>query len=349
MSVKLFLAGLILASQFSCLNVKHSHRHQQHNAIKFPDENGNLRFATLKDFEKYSLLKDFVHFKKLQRRRKRRVKFPVCFEISDKVTRKEKRLLKFYVQKSINTWLKALKNYKGWDINKVVVKASYQSTCSERTELDRKYIVEYKKDEKDRSYAEYFNYRMVIARDSIKPKKDLIGLFMHEVGHQLGLADTYSERGKQRPIGQDRSIMNLWWEVSPGQIAEDDVVGIRTVWRNLQGEIAPDECPENYVQGTVMEENSPHFFCIRSSRESEIKDHNQQCKELAAAGECEREPGYMLETCSNACRDIFLDNSLDAHPNCALWASLGECEKSPDYMLRSCIVSCEKQSELRIR
>ena len=37
----------------------------------------------------------------------------------------------------------------------------------------------------------------------------------------------------------------------------------------------------------------------------------------------------------------------DAHENCKMWAEAGECEKNPGYMLKNCKISCAAFNEER--
>merc|ERR1719270_1795784 len=67
-------------------------------------------------------------------------------------------------------------------------------------------------------------------------------------------------------------------------------------------------------------------------------------------GECEANPGYMLENCPEACGSCEPVPTpapmppptpcVDNHVDCAYWAGLGECEANPGYMLVNCQAAC---------
>lgn len=57
---------------------------------------------------------------------------------------------------------------------------------------------------------------------------------------------------------------------------------------------------------------------------------------LFIAGECDKNPKYMLHHCQTSC--TFTDN----HSKCSEWASLGECAANPKYMLHHCARACKK-------
>lgn len=82
----------------------------------------------------------------------------------------------------------------------------------------------------------------------------------------------------------------------------------------------------------------------------------------SAAGECDKNPVYMLRECMVSCNqcpswqlpdanstelkqrhNMTLSHKCsDNEERCGMWASAGECEKNPIYMLRECMVSCNQ-------
>ena len=57
-------------------------------------------------------------------------------------------------------------------------------------------------------------------------------------------------------------------------------------------------------------------------------DQNENYKNRASYGECEKTPGYMPTNCMKSC-DRCASYS-DKHENCEHWASHGKCEKNAD-------------------
>jgi len=70
-------------------------------------------------------------------------------------------------------------------------------------------------------------------------------------------------------------------------------------------------------------------------------DTNQYCEDWAANGECEINPGWMLDSCPASC-DVCSSPGLctDENQYCEDWAASGQCEANPNYMLESCRKSC---------
>jgi hypothetical protein len=81
---------------------------------------------------------------------------------------------------------------------------------------------------------------------------------LHEVGHLMGLADTYSEPGRQQPIGQPDSVMNYVY--SHDQLQQDDIFGIRALWEYMryQGPF----CRYPYGVGGAYENKGNIAFCV---------------------------------------------------------------------------------------
>lgn len=76
----------------------------------------------------------------------------------------------------------------------------------------------------------------------------------------------------------------------------------------------------------------------------ECVDAHDQCGTWSSLGECERNPSFMLQTCSKSCGICDANNKgcLDKNPSCQGWTEAGECEKNPMYMHQECPKSCGK-------
>jgi len=68
-------------------------------------------------------------------------------------------------------------------------------------------------------------------------------------------------------------------------------------------------------------------------------DGNPGCPAWAASGECQRNPGWMLENCRLSCNNCPTQCT-DNNPGCAAWAASGECQRNPGWMLENCRLSC---------
>jgi hypothetical protein len=82
-------------------------------------------------------------------------------------------------------------------------------------------------------------------------------VILHEFGHMMGLADTYSEGGYQTPINQPSGIMNyayLYDELQP-----DDIAGAIAVYEYANGR--GPFCRGIYVPGGAYENKNQIAFC----------------------------------------------------------------------------------------
>jgi len=75
-------------------------------------------------------------------------------------------------------------------------------------------------------------------------------------------------------------------------------------------------------------------------------DMDQDCEGFAERGECDSNPGWMLENCRKSCGVCSQEDGeeiscKDHDKECAFWASVDECEKNPSYMLENCKKSCK--------
>ncbi|KAL8586258.1 hypothetical protein ACOMHN_003773 [Nucella lapillus] len=83
-------------------------------------------------------------------------------------------------------------------------------------------------------------------------------------------------------------------------------------------------------------------------------DEQVNCHDWAEGGQCDANPGYMLNHCKKSCHHcdgsgttrttlvpITTPGSCrNDNPNCGPWASAGYCGTRPDYMLKHCKLSC---------
>ena len=55
------------------------------------------------------------------------------------------------------------------------------------------------------------------------------------------------------------------------------------------------------------------------------------CADWAKAGECQKNPAWMLKGCPVACKECK-NKCADHNPHCDEWADRGECKKNAPYM-----------------
>ena len=180
------------------------------------------------------------------------------------------------------------------------------------------------------------------------------GVILHEVGHQIGLADTYYWINHE-PVGQPDAIMNNLWSLN-GKLQKDDIDGIRFVWKVLNKKNNGKVCPLGYKKGEyrgklIWGEN----YCVIDpnadpddqdiGNNNTLTDKNQYCADWARRGECTRNPNYMLPNCALSCSQVTNNNNnnlVDKNQFCSSWATRGECTRNPNYMLPNCALSCSQ-------
>jgi len=71
------------------------------------------------------------------------------------------------------------------------------------------------------------------------------------------------------------------------------------------------------------------------------RDTHKWCADWAKAGECKKNPAWMLKGCPVACKECK-NKCADHNANCDEWADRGECKKNAAYMDVYCAKSCKK-------
>ena len=238
----------------------------------------SLELSTSAGLLQSSLLRNIANVPYPRKNRKKLIKYPVCFQSAPMKKGKRKRL-KAMIQRSFKLWLDPLKADPTWGKRRVRAESIFRRECP-TTRKDLQTFIIVLNPDGGRSYSEYWNYKAVIRRVFSKTDPDFSRTLLHELGHQLGLGDTYSELGYQRPIGQPTGIMNMYWDVPVGQLAPDDKAGILKVWKTISGELAIEECPEGYVPGDSLEARTGTIFCIPASADVDQISYSTQDKKL---------------------------------------------------------------------
>merc|ERR1719399_2494126 len=67
-------------------------------------------------------------------------------------------------------------------------------------------------------------------------------------------------------------------------------------------------------------------------------DTEENCAWWASAGECEKNPVFMLSSCATSCAHAASETgaSRDTHQDCSAWVKDGECYRNPAFMLQQC-------------
>ncbi|MCU0663405.1 MAG: hypothetical protein MUC50_13895 [Myxococcota bacterium] len=298
----------------------------------------------------YSILKHYAAKAKTQGAN---ITYPICVASDElKFTSAQRAAFIQTEEQAINKWNKALIGQTGWAVSSIKLYPVGGFTKSSCPKTDNGYPV-YRVIgiAGNRGGASFWDYLQTVEKNNFFTPN--LRREMHEYGHQLAMGDTYTEVGYEQPIGQPASIMNLYYNVDG--LTQDDIDGVRQIWYMLRtGSTNP--CATGYVPGKALENRNGHRFCVKGSGPNPVdncpKDPNKtepgncgcgvpegtcgtctnkntNCASWAAAGECTKNPSYMLTSC---CKNT----------NCASWAAAGECTKNPGYMLTNCCASCKK-------
>lgn len=109
------------------------------------------------------------------------------------------------------------------------------------------------------------------------------------------------------------------------------------VKRTVQEEVA-----DTSTDGNTQECLKDRLACNPFKRGDEsCYDNHSSCHEWAKAGECGKNPDYMLSHCRLSCEECMV-RCADLNRNCKKWAEEGECEINTEWMLENCPESCEQ-------
>ena len=95
--------------------------------------------------------------------------------------------------------------------------------------------------------------------------------------------------------------------------------------------------------------SSAHAFGVLKSvdglpTQQELKEcvdtRPDDCPKWARDGECDSNPGFMLEGCRASCHVCQSVHCHDKESSCKQWADEGECGRNGDFMLSTCAFSC---------
>ncbi|KFD57816.1 hypothetical protein M513_01486 [Trichuris suis] len=95
------------------------------------------------------------------------------------------------------------------------------------------------------------------------------------------------------------------------------------------------------------------------SSNTDCLDNHEKCSLWASAGECERNPFWMLPNCQKSCYSCGMtvgdvntpapvEGCFNGDELCQFWATIGECEKNPRWMKVYCQLSCNSCNEKQV-
>ena len=330
----------------------------------------SINFATYTNNLRGSLLNEFVLASSVQQ--SSQINFPVCVEkASDLAPHKNNEMVLPWMEEAFNKWNQQLIGQTGWQVDKITaykINVNLSGKCPLTDGRLRVYVVRLSNmNGGNNTWSGGRTMHMNLGNWAISPV-----VILHEVGHQIGLADTYFW-DNHKPIDQPDAIMNNAWD-HDGKLQRDDIDGIRFVWKVLDKRNNGEVCPYGYKKGGYEGKLIwGETFCIidhsvdpndmhddNNSRDDDLlADNNQYCASWAQRGECSRNSAYMLPNCALSCSLVGNDsnnnnnsngyndsnnnsNLVDNNQYCAAWAERGECSLNPAYMLPNCALSCSQ-------
>ncbi|MCU0663075.1 MAG: hypothetical protein MUC50_12205 [Myxococcota bacterium] len=289
----------------------------------FEDEGADARFSTAKNLGD-SLLRQIDLAATLQNTTS--ISYPFCIytvRVSQN-TQTENNVLS-WATTAMNTWIAPLAGQPGWRVTRAQAYRVQRTSsgCPRSHNGLRVYTVEI-------SDMQGANNQMPGFLMHMGGWGIAYLAFLHEMGHGIGMGDGYSYAdGSHTPIGQPSSTMKDCWDHN-GVLQPDDIDGIRFLWARIRG--ASNPCPSGYVLGGCQGSGcSWAVYCVRDTNPPKDNCPNDPKKTEPGLCGC-GVPEGTCGTCTNS------------NSNCASWAAAGECTKNPNYMLTSCCAACKTTS-----
>jgi hypothetical protein len=248
------------------------------------EPNESLQLGTLVDLN-HSIYLEFKKASVLQKTSN--IKYPVCITTNfpTPLTEQQREAKRQQLERVANRWNAALVGVEDWPVKTVILYTvgSLNAPCNMDSDGDLRVYKVFGDYSRIRGYAAYPDYLNVEGKDEFLSTDWRRNL--HEMGHQFGLGDTYSEEGLQTPEHQPPSIMNIFWNVS--DLTQDDIDSARHVWARVSGKTT-EICPSGYTVGHAQQNIMRNTFCVRKDplplyyntyyqRITNLSDSNGRC------------------------------------------------------------------------
>lgn len=324
--------------------------------IEEPDEGLNL--STLVEL-RYSIYLEFKKASVLQRTSN--IKYPVCISTNfpTPLTELQREAKRLQLQRVANRWNAVLSDVKEWNVKSIELYTvgALNTPCDMTTNAGLKVYKVFGDDTRARGYAAYFEYLNVEGKDEF-PSTDW-RRNLHEMGHQFGLGDTYSEKGFQLPENQRPSMMNIYWNVS--DLTQDDIDSAKHVWARISGKTS-DVCPAGYVVGKAQENLLQNNFCVRKNpmplyynayykKVASWTGGTTQCLNLTGTNpgsavnmaECQETTGQTWQATQNTGQKFRLESLVSGNARCLAVSPALNGSKVREYRIR--IATCSSGAE----
>lgn len=178
---------------------------------------------------------------------------PVVLLSNVAVSRVEALFVRSAVEKAVDQWTSALLNSPNFPC------AGRSRIAWQATPTAGPAISIYIDGSVSRSYALVGQYEIRLSPEYKDPRNaNAEKVILHEMGHMVGLSDTYTEPGYQQPIGQPSGIMNNLYEVSG--LTLDDLKGAYALHEFINGR--GQFCEDGYGIGGAFENRNNVAFCV---------------------------------------------------------------------------------------
>jgi len=307
---------------------------------------GVIEYGVLPTLQ-HSILRDLN--RAVDRQGRARVRYPVCITSEGSINQQIVQQYMNVEQQSFNRWNDSLEGEQGWRVTHVElyrVGGNNANSCPREDQGLRVYHSDARYST-TRPNAAFDQYRQNIGVNDLTQADWRINL--HELGHQYGLGDTYTEASYQTPEGQPQSIMNRTWEVS--DFTQDDIDAIRHIWWMVRtGSNNP--CADGYRRGGAGVNRGNTRFCVPLA--SDDDDDGPQCRDLANVQQCQGWVGqgfctgqygsWMQQNCCASCDggdDGPSCQNTASNQDCRYWAQQGFCTGYyGSWMQQNCCAAC---------
>jgi hypothetical protein len=157
--------------------------------------------------------------------------------------------IRISIETAVSAWVDALKDNPFWKCKKVAFQYGEAGQGTIRVYIDNSL---------QRSYAIVGKNEVYLAGYLNESDQFSYRVILHEMGHMFGLADTYTEPGRQQPLGQPASIMNNLYMV-PG-LTSDDIFGANALYEYINNR--SEFCSNGYSVGMAWENQYRIAFCV---------------------------------------------------------------------------------------
>ncbi|MBL9020327.1 MAG: ricin-type beta-trefoil lectin domain protein [Myxococcales bacterium] len=197
------------------------------------------------------------------------ISYPICIysNFTTAITAAKRESYRALMQRVVNRWNDALETQIGWTIRDITLYQVGTATSCPDTHAGKRVYKVFGNKDLARGSATYWEF--LNTAGGAVPAGGTVSEFgeeryireLHEYGHQIGMADTYEEAGKQLPFDQPPGVMNNYNAIPVSDLTDDDLASVRHVWARVSGRTTA-QCPDGYVVGSSSPNVYNNRFCV---------------------------------------------------------------------------------------